>query len=227
MMRNHEHSSHTHRRRKGLGKIAVATLPAVLLAGLLTITGPAGAQGGSNGILMGETEPPPSGDSDGPRDIAPGESLSTVRGTSGNPVTRDDPFALELQNVSDQTLFAFIEEQVCDGNQPEPLCSQPRLGGMAGDFQFSGGGSVAAQVLELPAEPVVIAKLFYDRTLVRRANGLRMFLEKFFGGPIVRLPNCDDDGSGPTTECYSARKLGSGDQIVRVPLQFDPRITRG
>ena len=227
MMSNHEHSSHTHRRRKGLGKIAVATLPAVLLAGLLTITGPAGAQEGSNGILMGEGEP--SGDSDGPRDIAPGESLSTVRGTAGNPVNRDDPFALELQNVSDDTLFAFIEEQVCDGNQPEPLCSQPRLGGKAGYFRFSpsGGGSVAAHVLGLPAEPVVIARLFYNRNLVRRADGIKIFFEKIFGGAVVRLPNCDDDGDGPTTECYSARKLGSGDQVVRVPLQFDPRITRG
>ena len=100
---------------------------------------------------------------------------------------------------------------------------------MAGDFQFSpsGGGSVAAQVLGLPAEPVVIARLFYNRNLVRRADGIKIFFEKIFGGAVVRLPNCDDDGDGPTTECYSARKLGSGDQVVRVPLQFDPRITRG
>lgn len=227
-MSNHGHASSTSRRRSGLARIVLATLPAMLLVGSWTITGPAGAQAGSRNIAMGEGEDP--GESDGPRDFGPGESLSTVNGTSGNPVTRDDPFAIELQNVSNDTLFGFIEEDDCDGTQPEPLCSTPRLGGKAGDFQFSpsGGGSVAAQVLgEGPAEPVVIAKLFYDRTLVRRANGLRIFFEKVFGGPIVRLPNCDDDGDGPTTECYSARKLGSGDQIVRVPLQFDPRITRG
>jgi len=227
-MSKHARSLPTRGRRKGLARIAVASLPAVLLAGLLTTTVPAVAGSGAAAISLGEGEDP--GDSDGPRDIAPGESLSTVRGTASNPVSRDDPFAIELQNVSNQTLFAFIEEDDCDGSQVEPLCSEPRLGGKAGDFQFSpsdGGGSDAAQVFEELSEPVVIAKLFYDRTLVRRANGLRILYEKVFGGPIVRLRNCDDDGDGPTTECYSARKLGSGDQVVRVPLQFDPRFTRG
>ena len=162
--------------------------------------------------------------------IAPGESLTTVNGTASNPVNRDDPFAIELTNVSDGTLVGTIEEDDCDGTQPEPLCSVPRLGGKAGDFVFTpfGGESIAAPVLgEGTTEPVVIAKMFYDRTLVRRANGLRILYEKFFGGPIVRLRNCDDDGNGPTTECYSARKLGSDDQVIRIPLQFDPRFTRG
>ena len=224
MMSDHARSLHARVGRKGLGRIGVATLPAVFLAGLLATTGP---------VVAGEGEEPP-GDSDSGV-IAPGESLTTVRGTASNPVNRNDPFAIELTNVSDQTLIASIEEDDCDGSQPEPLCSQPRLGGKAGDFQFWPyfGGSVAAQVVgapafgEGPAEPVVIAKLFYNINLVRRADGVKILYEKLFGDPVVRLPNCDDDGDGPTTECYSARRLGSGDQVIRVPLQFDPRFTRG
>ena len=194
-------------------------LPAVLLAGLLATSGP---------VVAGEGEEPP-GDSDSGV-IAPGESLTTVRGTASNPVNRNDPFAIELTNVSDQTFSASIEEDDCDGSQPEALCREPRLGGKAGDFKFPlGGETVAAQALgEGTTEPVVIAKLFYNRNLVRRADGVKILYEKVFGDElVVRLPNCDDDGDGPTTECYSARKLGSGDQVIRIPLQFDPRITRG
>ena len=220
MMSNRGSSLHQGASTKSRGRIALAVLPVVLLAGLLASTGP---------VAAGEGEEPP-GDSDSGV-FGPGESLTTVRGSASNPVNRDDPFAIELTNVSDGVLVGTIEEDECDGSQPEPLCSQPRLGGKAGDFQFTPfvPPSETAEVFggEGPAEPVVIAKLFYNKNLVRRANGLRILYEKIFGGPVVRLPTCDDDGDGPTTECYSARKLGSGDQIVRIPLQFDPRFTRG
>lgn len=157
--------------------------------------------------------------------IPPGGSLSTVQGTPGNPASPDDPFALELTNVSGQPLVGSIDEEDCDGTQAgDPLCSQPRLGGKAGDFRFSPSGGIALRLLAPAAAPVTVAKLFYDRTLVRQADGVRIFYQKASDDPVIRLSRCDD---GRRTECFRVKKLASGDQIVRVPLKDDPRITRG
>ena len=163
-----------------------------------------------------------SNDSDaGP--MPPGGELSTVQGTPGNPVSPADPFAVALTNVSNQTLVGFIEEEDCDGTQTgDALCNRPRLGGKAGDYQFS--PSAGIRPLAPAAAPVVIAKAYYDRTLVQQADGVRIFYQKAFGGPVLRLKRC---GDGLKTECFTAKKLASGDQIVRVPLKNDPRFTRG
>ena len=156
--------------------------------------------------------------------MPPGGELSTVQGTARNPVSPADPFAIALTNVSNQTLVGSIEEEDCDGTQTgDALCNRPRLGGKAGDYQFSPSGG-GLRLLAPAAAPVVIAKAYYDRTLVIQADGVRIFYQKIFGGPVIRLKRCDD---GRRTECFTAKKLASGDQIVRVPLKDDPRFTRG
>ena len=71
--------------------------------------------------------------------IDPGETLSTVTGTNAQPVNAQDPFAIGLTNVSDQSLDGFIEEEPCDGSQEGPLCGTPRVGGVAGNFVFTAG----------------------------------------------------------------------------------------
>ena len=189
-------------------------IPVFLFAAVLVLPVSASAGEGGEG-----------GDSDSGI-MPPGGTLSTVSGTKRNPVTTDDPFAIQLRNVSDQTLFGSIDEEPCDGSQEgDALCAEPRLGGSAGDFQFepSEGGDVAT-IRGATASPVTVAKLFYDRTLVQQADGIRIFYQKAFGGPVIRLRTC---GDGRRTECYTAMKLASGDQIVKVPFKDDPRITRG
>ena len=157
--------------------------------------------------------------------VPPGGTLSTVTGTRANPTSPADPFALELKNVSGQTVTGTIVEEACDGTQVgDALCSTPRVAGSAGNFQFSigGGESVAASDDDGP-RPVTVGTLFYDKSVIPRTE-IRIFYQKEFGGPVVRLRRCNDDRR---TECFRLRRLMSGDQAVRVPFKDDPRVTRG
>jgi hypothetical protein len=167
------------------------------------------------------------GDSDSGT-IDPGETLSTVPGTNANPVTTADPFAVSLENVSDGSLDGSVAEEACDGSQEsDPLCSQPRVGGVLGNYQFV----QSAPALRLPTvagslqPPVAIARLFYDKTVVQGVKGFRIFYQKNPGGPVLRLQRCQ--AGELITECFKTNKKKSGDQIVRVPLSSDPRVTRG
>ncbi|MDQ3210645.1 MAG: hypothetical protein M3Q20_05605, partial [Actinomycetota bacterium] len=201
-------SSYSHRSRRLVG-IAM-TLPAFLLAALLVLPGGATADEGEPEF---ETR---SGI------VPPGGSLTTLDG----PLDANDPFAVALKNVSDQPLDVTIEEERCDGSDGgDPLCSEPRVGGVAGDFIFqpSGGGSVAPSTLtSTPA--VVVARLYYDVSLLEGVRGVRIFWQKTPEGPVMRLPRCDD---GQTTECFRKEQKANGDQIIRIRLQDDPRFTRG
>jgi hypothetical protein len=183
------------------------TLPAFLLAALLVAPGAATAGEGGSESQSGT--------------VAPGGSLSTLDG----PLDANDPFAVALKNISDQTLDVTIEEEPCDGTQEgDPLCSVPRVGGVAGDFMFqpSGGGGGLRGSTSTAA--VVLTRLFYDESVLEGVQGVRMFWQKTPGGPVARLPRCDD---GQTTECFRRSIKNNGDEIVRVKLTFDPRITRG
>lgn len=158
--------------------------------------------------------------------VPPGGTLTTVQGTQGNPVSPADPFALELQNVSGGTVTGTIVEEACDGTQDgDALCSTPRIGGSAGNFQFT----VDGETMEATADgrgprPVTIGKLFFDKSVVRGTGSARIFYQKAFGGPVLKLRKCND---GRRTECFTLKKLKSGDQIVTVPFKDDPRVTRG
>lgn len=156
--------------------------------------------------------------------LPPGGSLSTVTGTNRDPVNAEDPFAIALTNVSNQTFDGFIEEEPCDGSQEGPLCSVARVGGVAGNFEFQ---SVAPERFARHggASAVMIAKLFYDRTIVQGVRGFKIFYQKDSSSPVIKLPRCR---RVRTSECFvSARRRGTGDQIVRVKLSTDPRVTRG
>jgi hypothetical protein len=161
--------------------------------------------------------------------IAPNQQLTTVNGTRGNPVSADDPFAVSLKNVSDGSLDASIEEEDCDGTQEgDELCSEPRIGGVAGDFRFEPVQSEPAAANTVTtglARPVTIAKLFYDRSSVRYVPDFVILYQKNADSPVLRLRRCK--AGVRTTECFRTTKLESGDQIVRVPLSHDPRVTRG
>ena len=171
------------------------------------------------------------GDSDsGP--LPPGGELSTVPGGNANPVNPQDPFAIALENISNQTFAGFIEEVPCDGTQTgDPLCSEPRIGGSAGDFQFqpSGGPALASATSTSPgslADPILIAKLFYDKTLVEGVRGFEILYQKDASSPVLKLARCKRGVR--TSECFkSNKKRRSGDQIVKVFLSEDPRVTRG
>jgi len=143
-----------------------------------------------------------------------------VNGIQGNPVNQDD-FALNPKNTSNQTLDASISEEPCDGSPTgDPLCSQPRLGGVLGNFQFE---PATTTFVTAAASPVVtVGKLYYDRTLKNQANGVKILYQKTEGSPVIRLPRCDP----MTTECFRVKNLASGDQI-RVAFSGDPRVTRG
>lgn len=155
--------------------------------------------------------------------VEPGGSLSTVTGTNAQPVTTQDPFAIELTNVSDMTFDGFIEEEPCDGSQAGALCSVPRVGGVAGNFVFD--TPPASRINPLTGvQTVVIAKLFYDKTIVQGVTGFKIFYQKNPSSEVIRLPRCRDV---LTSECFVTKKRASGDQIVRVKLGSDPRITRG
>ena len=158
--------------------------------------------------------------------VPPGGTLSTVEGTAGNPVTTGDPFALQLKNVSGEPLEGSISEEPCDGTQEsDPLCASPRVAGRAGNFRFSsGGGDEITVTTTTGPPPVTIAKIYYDRSAIRAGAPIKIFYQKASGDPVIRLPRC---GDGVRTECFTVKRLGSGDQIVKVPLSGDPRVTRG
>ncbi len=159
--------------------------------------------------------------------VPPDGKLSTVEGPPANPVSPGDPFALELTNVTDQTLVATIVEEECDGSQPgDALCAVPRVGSSAGNFQFSTNeGGEAALTLSGPGNgPVTVGELFYDKSVIRKKAPVQIFYQKGVGDPVVKLRKCN---ARVRTECFQVRKLASGDQIVSVPFKFDPRVTRG
>jgi Divergent InlB B-repeat domain len=156
--------------------------------------------------------------------VPPGGLLSTVTGPGGNPVNPADPFAIGLRNVTTGTLTGTIVEEDCDGTQEgDPLCSVPRVGGVLGNFQFSTGSDELTTTTTRP-KPVAIARLFYDRTLFNPWAPVKMYYQKAPGHPVLKLPVCRP---GVRTECFTVKKLKSGDQIVKVPLSADPRVTRG
>jgi len=153
--------------------------------------------------------------------IDPGETLSTVTGTNAQPVNAQDPFAIGLTNVSDQSFDGFIEEEPCDGSQEGPLCGTPRVGGVAGNFVFT---PVGTERTRTGAPAVVIAKLFYDKTIVQGVNGFKIFYQKNPSSPVLQLPRCR---TILRSQCFVTKRRASGDQIVRVKLSSDPRVTRG
>jgi hypothetical protein len=155
--------------------------------------------------------------------VEPGEDLSTVEGPPNNPVSPADPFALELTNVSDDELAATIIEEECGSQPGDALCATPRVGNSAGNFQFSTEGGEAAVTIAASG-PVTVGELFYDKSVLAKKAPVRILYQKVFGGPVLRLRKCS---ATTQTECFRLRKLGSGDQIVIVPFQFDPRVTRG
>jgi hypothetical protein len=168
------------------------------------------------------------GDSDSGT-IDPGQSLSTVQGTNANPVSPGDPFAVSLENVGDETLDGSVSEEPCDGSQEgDPLCSTERVGGVLGNYQFTptgpslASGETSGGSLE---PPVVIARLFYDKTIVQGVDGFKIFYQKDSESPVLRLQRCK--AGVRISECFKTNKKKSGDQIVRVPLSSDPRVTRG
>jgi hypothetical protein len=210
-MNNDLRGSSTHARRRSRRLVtAGATLPAVLLAALLTLPGAANAGGSASGSEGG-------GSASG--SVPPGGLITTRDG----PIDAADPFAIGLKNIGDQTLDATIHEEACDGSQEFALCNVPRVGGVAGNFIFQ------------PAEPslrrgtsssvaVAIAKLFYDKSVLVGVDGFKIFYQKTDSSPVIRLPRC---GDGVKTECFQSKRRSNGDEIVRVRLSNDPRVTRG
>ena len=155
--------------------------------------------------------------------LPPGEDLTTVEGPAGNPVSPGDPFAIALTNASNQDVVATIIEEECDGSQVgDPLCAVPRLGGSAGNFQFS--SETATLTLGAGTGPVTIGELFYDKSVLPKKAPVRIFYQKTEGDPVIKLGKCN---ARVHTECFTVKKLASGDQIISVPFKEDPRVTRG
>jgi hypothetical protein len=199
------------RRARRLGGIAL-TFPAFLIAGLLMLP---------SAVVAGESP----GFESATGLVPPGGTITTLDG----PLDSSDPFAVSLKNISDNDLVVTIEEEPCDGSQVEdPLCDEPRVGGVAGDFIFEPAGpseSETVTVTTTTSNPaVVVTKLYYDVSLLEDVEGTRMFWQKTPGGPVLRLPRCDDD---QRVECFTKTTKRNGDQIIRVKLRQDPRITRG
>lgn len=159
--------------------------------------------------------------------LPPGGTLSTVQGPGGNPVTPADPFALQLRNNTAGALEGTIIEEDCDGTQEgDALCAVPRVGGSAGNFLFSTGDTQALTAKTGPRKkPVAIARLYYDRSVIKPWAPIKIYYQKAFGSPVRLLPVCGF--LGIRTECFTVKVLKSGDQIVKVPLSADPRVTRG
>ncbi len=201
-------------RRQRIVAFITAMLTLGLLGGLLVLPGAAaGESDASAPTRRGEGS---GGESDSGT-VPPGGLLTTRDG----PINAADPFAIGLRNVGDQDLEATITEERCDGTQSDALCSTPRVGGVAGDFVFQQAG---ASGRGLVSEAVAVAKLFYDRSVLEGVSGFRIFYQKDFSSPVIRLPRC---GHGVRTECFQSKRRENGDEIVRVRLSNDPRVTRG
>ena len=198
------------RARRRIVGIAFA-MPAAILAGLLTLPGASTAGEGEPVVYDSRTGIVP-----------PGSSLTTLDG----PLNADDPFAVALKNISTQPLDVTIEEEPCDGTQEgDPLCSEPRVGGVAGDFIFQPASTETPAATTTTSNPaVVIARLYYDVSVLQGVRGVRIFWQKTPGGEVRRLPKCDD---GQTIECWVKEQKSNGDQIIRFKLRQDPRFTRG
>jgi hypothetical protein len=208
---SHRPNTDITRARRRFRGIALA-MPAVIIAGLLMLPGASTAGEGEPVVYDSRTGIVP-----------PGGSLTTLDG----PLNADDPFAVALKNISTQPLDVTIEEEPCDGTQEgDPLCSTPRVGGVAGDFIFEPSGTeTAATATTTSSNPaVVVARLYYDVSLLQGVTGVRIFWQKTPGGEVRRLPRCDD---GKTVECWVKEQKSNGDQIIRIKLRQDPRITRG
>ena len=154
--------------------------------------------------------------------IDPGETLSTVTGTNAQPVTAQDPFAIGLTNVSDQSLRRVHRGGAVRRFPGGTALCTPRVGGVAGNFIFPRSAERPRPRTGAPA--VVIAKLFYDKTIVLGVNGFKIFYQKNPSSPVIQLPRCR---TTLKSECFVTKKRANGDQIVRVKLSSDPRVTRG
>lgn len=203
-------------RRQRIVAFITAMLTLGLLGGLLVLPGAAAADesGASAPTRRGEGS---GGESDSGT-VPPGGLLTTRDG----PINAADPFAIGLKNIGDQDLEATITEERCDGTQSDALCSTPRVGGVAGDFVFQQVGA-SGRGLAVPGA-VAVAKLFYDRSVLEGVSGFRIFYQKDFSSPVIRLPRC---GDAVRTECFQSKRRKNGDEIVRVRLSNDPRVTRG
>ena len=169
------------------------------------------------------------GDSDSGT-IDPGETLSTVNGTHGNPVTTDDPFAVSLKNVERPDPRRVGERGAVrrqPGGRPALLGAAPRRRG--GQLPVHADRPVADHhddERRLPAAGGRVARLFYDRTVLQGVDGFKIFFQKNSESPVLRLQRCK--AGVRVTECFKTKKkIESGDQIVRVALSSDPRVTRG
>ncbi|HWC70577.1 MAG TPA: hypothetical protein VG993_05395 [Actinomycetota bacterium] len=204
------------RRSKRVVTAVTASLTIALLGGQLTAPAAATAErsASTKAPLRGEG----SGGDSASGEVPPGGLLTTRDG----PINAADPFAIGLRNIGDETLDATIEEEPCDGSQEDALCSTPRVGGVAGDFIFQPLDDESPE--RSSTRPVAVAKLFYDRSVLEGVEGFRIFYQKDFSSPVIRLPRCDD---GKRTECFQTKRRSNGDQIVKVRLSDDPRVTRG
>ena len=151
--------------------------------------------------------------------VPPGGSITTLEG----PLNADDPFAVALRNVSGEMLDVTIEEEACDGTQEgDPLCSEPSVGGVAGDFMFA-PSTASAPAATTTSSVIAIGKLFYDRSVLEGVERFRIFYQKSESSPVIRLPRC---GDGIRTECFIPKRRANGDEVVRVRFGTDPRVTR-
>ncbi|MGZ8583306.1 MAG: hypothetical protein ACXWXG_08270 [Actinomycetota bacterium] len=221
-----ERSTHARRRSKRLGTVG-ATLPAVMLAALLMVPDAANAGGAVPDPTVSRTDVSTSegggsgseGGDSASGSVPPGGLLTTRDG----PIDAADPFAVGLKNIGDQTLDATIQEEACDGSQGNALCSVPRVGGVAGNFIFQ-PADLGRRHGASSSGAVTVAKLFYDKSVLVGVDGFKIFYQKTDSSPVIRLPRC---GDGVKTECFQSKRRSNGDEIVRVRLSNDPRVTRG
>ena len=71
---------------------------------------------------------------------------------------------------------------------------------------------------------MTIGELFYDKSVLPKKAPVRIFYQKTEGDPVIKLGKCN---ARVHTECFTVKKLASGDQIISVPFKEDPRVTRG
>jgi hypothetical protein len=202
-------------RRRGIVAAIAATLILGVIGGSIAAPATAGEPASARPQLRGEG----SGGGDSDSGVIPPGGLLTTR---DGPINAADPFAIGLKNIGEQDLDATITEERCDGTQSDALCSTPRVGGVAGDFVFQQTGASGRGLVVSGA--IAVAKLFYDRSVLEGVEGFRIFYQKSLSSPVIRLPRC---GHGVRTECFETKRRKNGDEIVRVRLSNDPRVTRG